>query len=91
MLLTEKQYETLKSEYSNAEELISYLDEYIEMKGYKAKNHYLCIKKWVADAVSRGKGKAGRKKIGSQSCGIDTETSSMISWDILTSAAGDGG
>lgn len=30
---------------------ITYLDEYIEMKGYKAKNHYLCIKKWVIDAV----------------------------------------
>lgn len=94
VLLTEKQYETLKSEYSNAEELISYLDEYIEMKGYKAKNHYLCIKKWVADAVSRGKGKAGRRKIGSQSSqsgGIDTETSSMLSWDILMSATGDDG
>lgn len=91
VLLTEKQYETLKSEYSNAEELISYLDEYIEMKGYKAKNHYLCIKKWVADAVSRGKGKAGRRKICSQSGNIDTETSSMISWNLLMSEAGDDG
>ena len=23
------------------------------MKGYKAKSHYLCIKKWVADAVKK--------------------------------------
>jgi hypothetical protein len=23
------------------------------MKGYKAKSHYLCIKKWVVDAVGR--------------------------------------
>lgn len=30
---------------------ITHLDEYIEMKGYKAKNHYLAIKKWVIDAV----------------------------------------
>ena len=30
---------------------IKFLDEYIEMKGYKAKSHYLCIKKWVVDAV----------------------------------------
>lgn len=30
---------------------ITFLDEYIEMKGYKAKSHYLCIKKWVVDAV----------------------------------------
>ena len=35
------------------EELITYLDEYIEMKGYKAKSHYLCIKKWVVDAVKK--------------------------------------
>ena len=34
---------------------IQYLDEYIEMKGYKAKNHYLCIRKWVVDAVSKQK------------------------------------
>ena len=35
---------------------IAYLDEYIERKGYKAKNHYLTIKKWVIDAVKREKG-----------------------------------
>jgi hypothetical protein len=23
------------------------------MKGYKAKSHYLCIKKWVIDAVGK--------------------------------------
>ena len=51
VLLTDKQLEELKKEYSNYEELIKYLDEYIEMKGYKAKNHYLAIKKWVINAV----------------------------------------
>nr|DAG69745.1 MAG TPA: replisome organizer [Caudoviricetes sp.] len=30
---------------------ITFLDEYIEMKGYKAKSHYLAIKKWVVSAV----------------------------------------
>jgi len=25
------------------------------MKGYKAKSHYLCIKKWVVDAVKKRK------------------------------------
>ena len=30
---------------------ITFLDEYIEMKGYKAKSHYLAIKKWVINAV----------------------------------------
>lgn len=51
VLLTPTEYNKIKDEYINYEELIKFLDEYIEMKGYKAKNHYLCIKKWVVDAV----------------------------------------
>ena len=53
VLLKDKELQTLKKEYENWEELIKYLDEYIEMKGYKAKSHYLCIKKWVVDAVKK--------------------------------------
>lgn len=51
VLLKDNELEKLKKEYPNYEDLIKYLDEYIEMKGYKAKSHYLCIKKWVTDAV----------------------------------------
>ena len=51
VLLTEKEYDKLKNDYSNYEQLIKYLDEYIEMKGYKAKNHNLAIRKWVVEAV----------------------------------------
>ena len=50
--LTEDQYQKLIDDYPNYQELITFLDEYIEMKGYKAKNHYLAIKKWVVDAVN---------------------------------------
>lgn len=57
VLLTDEQYNNLKSEYSNYNDLITFLDEYIEMKGYKAKNHYLAIKKWVVDAVNERKAK----------------------------------
>lgn len=53
VLLKDKELQELKEEYQNWEELIKYLDEYIEMKGYKAKSHYLCIKKWVVDAVQK--------------------------------------
>ena len=53
VLLKDEELQKLKDEYSNWEELIKYLDEYIEMKGYKAKSHYLCIKKWVVDAVKK--------------------------------------
>ena len=52
VLLTDEQYQQLKAGYKNADELIKFLDEYIEMKGYKAKSHYLAIKKWVVNAVS---------------------------------------
>ena len=55
VLLTDKQFNDLKEQYNNYEDLIAYLDEYIEMKGYKAKSHYLCIKKWVVDAVKQHK------------------------------------
>ena len=53
VLLTEKELQSLKSDYVNYQDLIKYLDEYIEMKGYKAKSHYLCIKRWVVDAVNK--------------------------------------
>lgn len=55
--LTEEELQSLRSSYGDdlAKELITYLDEYIEMKGYKAKSHYLCIKKWVVNAVKEKK------------------------------------
>lgn len=53
VLLTDKDEQKLIDEYGESFtlKLITFLDEYIEMKGYKAKNHYLAIKKWVVDAV----------------------------------------
>ena len=53
VLLKDSELDKLKQDYVNYEELIKYLDEYIEMKGYKAKSHYLAIKKWVVDAVKK--------------------------------------
>ena len=64
--LTDKEYQTLVTEYGvqNTTEYIKFLDEYIEMKGYKAKSHYLCIKKWVIDAVKeRERKKAPQNKV----------------------------
>lgn len=55
VLLTDDEYNKLQKDYKNANELIKYLDEYIEMKGYKAKSHYLAIKKWVVDAIKNKK------------------------------------
>lgn len=61
VLLSDGEFEKLKAEYPNADELIAFLDEYIEMKGYKARNHYLCIKKWVVSAVGERKKKSEGK------------------------------
>ena len=57
VLLSDGEFEKLKADYPNANELIAFLDEYIEMKGYKARNHYLCIKKWVVSAIEERKRK----------------------------------
>lgn len=62
VLLRDSELEKLKSEYTNADELIAFLDEYIEMKGYKARSHYLCIKKWVVSAVEERKNKGKSSK-----------------------------
>lgn len=43
----------LQKEYQNWEELIKYLDEYIEMKGYKAKHIIYVLRKWVVEAVKK--------------------------------------
>lgn len=55
--LTDDEYQKLCTEYGDSEtgKAIRFLDEYIEMKGYKAKSHYLCIRKWVFDALKREK------------------------------------
>ena len=60
-MLKDEELQSLKEDYQNWNELIEYLDEYIEMKGYKAKSHYLCIKKWVVDAVKKQNGYKPKK------------------------------
>lgn len=61
VLLTVDQEDKLIEEYGEivTAKAITFLDEYIEMKGYKAKNHYLAIKKWVIDAVREREPKQG--------------------------------
>ena len=53
VLLKDSELEKLKADYGEelTQQAITYLDEYIEMKGAKYKSHYLAIRKWVIDAV----------------------------------------
>ena len=59
VLMTENEYGKLCVNYGEqlTKECITFLDEYIEMKGYKAKSHYMCVIKWVVDAVKERKAK----------------------------------
>lgn len=65
VLLTKEEHTKLLNEHGDTTTaaLIKYLDEYIEMKGYKAKSHYLCIKKWVVDAYKRNKDSISRQEM----------------------------
>lgn len=49
--LTDREYSKLCNDHPNADEAIEFLSEYIERKGYKAKSHYLTLKKWVFKAL----------------------------------------
>ena len=62
VLLTDEELEKLNIEYGEqtANNAITFLDEYIEMKGYKAKSHYLAIRKWVIDALNEQERKRGK-------------------------------
>ena len=59
--LTDSERSKLVSEFGESKtlEAIKFLDEYIEMKGYKARSHYLAIRKWVFDAVEEQRRKNG--------------------------------
>lgn len=70
VLLTDDELNKLQTEYGTdkTDDAIKFFDEYIEEKGYKAKSHYLAIRRWVFDAVeekkNRGNPKSKPKKTG---------------------------
>lgn len=57
ILLTDDELSKLQEEYGEKEtsSAITFLDEYIEMKGYKCKSHYLAMRKWVFQALKEQK------------------------------------
>lgn len=71
VLLTDDEYTKLCNEYGarGADEAVKFLDEYIEMKGYKAKSHYLAIRKWVVNAVKEREQKNNRGGYGNRNQG----------------------
>lgn len=73
--LTDEEHHKLELEYGSdlTGKAITHLDEYIEMKGYKAKSHYLAIRKWVIDAVNEKAQKALGKEPKPRYGNFDTE------------------
>ena len=61
VLLTDNEYKKLEEQYgsSSLDTIITYLDEYLEMKGTKYKSHYMVIKKWGAKAALEQRSKEG--------------------------------
>lgn len=55
--LTDDEYGKLQTTFGNADELIKYLDEAKEEKGYKYNSDYMAIRRWVVEAVKRDKAK----------------------------------
>lgn len=51
VLLTKEEYQKLAAEYPNdVDEIIQTLDDYMQMKDYKVKSHYMAIKAWGINA-----------------------------------------
>lgn len=61
VLLTDEERGKLLA-LENGERAIEYLSEHIALKGYKAKSHYLAIRKWVFDAIKEQDIKAAELK-----------------------------
>lgn len=68
VLLTDQEYETLAN-MENGIRAIEYMSEYIAYKGYKAKSHYLAIRKWVFDALKEQDLKKSRFQVSDRSTG----------------------
>ena len=62
VLLTDSEYKKLAEDFGAdlRDKSISFLDAYIEEKGYKSKSHNLAIRRWVIDAVKENEAKTGR-------------------------------
>ena len=77
--LKDSEHDKLIEDYGQemTDSCITFLDEYIEMKGYKAKNHYLCIRKWVVDAVKERQIKSNGNKVADQ---LEQSYEMMTQW-----------
>lgn len=80
--LTDEEIHKLTIDYGDlVPEAIRFLDEYVEMKGYKHKSSYLAIRKWVIDAVKEKNKPAPQSKSKNQFNNFnqrDTDYNSLV-------------
>lgn len=58
VMLTDREYEKLHKDFSNADEMIEFLSKYMVEKEYNSKSHNLSLRRWVYDAVTKHKSKS---------------------------------
>ena len=86
VLLTDDEEEKLIDEYGIdlTFKAITFLDEYIEETGYKRKNHFLCVKRWVIDAAKEKEQKlidSGKVKYSNYDANAAFEAAVARSWE----------
>ena len=79
VLLTDEEYNKIIA-MQDGKEAIEYLSEYIEMKGYKARSHYLCILKWVFNALKEQKQRNQRNQISQRNDNENKPLSEFDEW-----------
>ena len=79
VLLTDEEYNKIIV-MQDGKEAIEYLSEYIEMKGYKARSHYLCILKWVFNALKEQKQRNQRNQISQRNDNENKPLSEFDEW-----------
>lgn len=84
VLLTDDEFNKLATDYGEnvRDRAITFLDEYIEEKGYKSKSHNLAIRRWVIDAVKKGRrnGDTGKQNYNT---GVQSQYSELDSIERL--------
>lgn len=79
VLLTDEEYYKIVA-MQDGKEAIEYLSEYIEMKGYKTRSHYLCILKWVFNALKEQKQRNQRNQISQRNDNENKPLSEFDEW-----------
>ena len=85
VMLTDDEIAKLRNDYGieKTDKAITFLDAYIEEKGYKAKSHYLSMKRWVFKAVEEAEAKKTTKTKNKTAEQLDDFYGMAADWSII--------